>query len=74
MDAEKAMVQQRPPAQFNKFKKSPGASPVTGLITRIIEDSKQVEDVPVSGEGKPKQLAELSDDDGEDNGDRGCGG
>jgi len=51
-EAEEALVQQTPPVQFNKFKKNAGASPVMGLITQIIEDSKQVEDEAVAGETK----------------------
>jgi len=72
-DVEEALVQQTPPVQFNKFKKNAGASPVMGLITQIIEDSKQLEDEAVSGEAKAQAdyeafvkdsnalIAELSD-------------
>jgi len=41
---------QEPPVKFNKMKSNAGASPVIGMISQIIEDSKALEAEAVAGE------------------------
>jgi hypothetical protein len=43
-------TKQEPPVKFNKYKTSAGSSPVMGLISQIIEESKALEKEAIAGE------------------------
>jgi len=46
----KVSSRQEPPVKFNKMKSNAGSSPVMGLLSQIIEDSKALEKEAVAGE------------------------
>mmetsp|Transcript_162001 Transcript_162001/g.295824 ORF Transcript_162001/g.295824 Transcript_162001/m.295824 type:complete len:746 (-) Transcript_162001:55-2292(-) len=64
--AARAAHEQKPPESFQKYEQSKGASPVMGLISQIIEDSKAAEQEAVAEEAEAQKayesfLADASD-------------